>query len=85
MYKTLFFSLLFLIIVGVVGYFAYNLGQGKQIKNEVAPTETVVSTINDSQKPTNIMINEPEIEINENTISYVIYQGKIYLKYRNKI
>ena len=85
MYKTLFFSLLFLIIVGVVGYFAYNLGQGKQIENEVAPTETVVSTINDSQKPTDIMINEPEIEINENTISYVIYQGKIYLKYRNKI
>jgi len=92
-YKKLFFALLFILTVGVVGLLAYFIGSNKVTTNNSLPTPTNNSSQPNSanQKdlsPTSEVKESADINIvpiTANTVSFARVDGKTYLQYHGKI
>jgi len=95
-YKSLFFSLVFIIIVTVVGGAFYFLRKQQVVKPEIsptptlAPTETIAFPPYDAGTPAvseeQVVKDQEVVPDGANTVSFTRFEGTgTYLKYRRKI
>jgi len=92
-YKTLFFGLLFIVIVTLIGGVFYYLGKQQQVKPELTPSviptkEAIIpteETVISPSQATEVIKDEEVVPIGQNTISFARVGDNTYLRYRGKI